>query len=76
MDGRGRALDHVFVERLWRTVQYEEVYLRDYQTVRDARQGLGHDLTFNNHEQLHQALDYRTPAGAYRGVSMPPLVTG
>jgi putative transposase len=56
MDGRGRALDNVFVERLWRTVKYEEVYLRDYQTVRDAWQGLGQYFAFYNQERLHQAL--------------------
>jgi putative transposase len=67
MDGRGRALDSVFVERLWRTVKSEEVYLRDYQSVRDARQGLTGDFAFYNHERLHQALGYRTPAAVYHG---------
>jgi putative transposase len=76
MDGRGRALDNVFVERLWRTVKYEEVYLRDCQTVGDARQGLGRYFAFYNQERLHQALGYRTPAGAYRGIGRQPLVTG
>jgi putative transposase len=66
MDGRGRALDNVFVERLWRTVKYEEVYVRDYQSVQDARQGLGHYFAFYNEERLHQALGYRTPAAVYR----------
>jgi len=65
MDGRGRALDNVFVERLWRTVKYEEVYLKDYTTVREARQGLDQYFTFYNHERLHQALSYRTPAAVY-----------
>ena len=65
MDGRGRALDNVFVERLWRTVKYEEVYLKDYTTVREARQGLGQYCTFYNHERLHQALGYRTPVAVY-----------
>ena len=65
MDGRGRALDHVFVERLWRTVKYEEVYLKDYTTVREARQSLGEYFTFYNHERLHQALGYQTPAAVY-----------
>ena len=64
-DGRGRALDNVFVERLWRTVKSEEVYLRDYQSVRDARQGLTSFFGFYNHERLHQALGYRTPATVY-----------
>jgi putative transposase len=65
MDGRGRALDNVFVERLWRTVKYEEVYLKDYTTVREARQGLGAYFTFYNNERLHQALGYQTPAAVY-----------
>ncbi len=67
MDGRGRALDNVFVERLWRTVKYEEVYLRDYQSVWDARQGLAGYFAFYNKQRLHQALGYRTPATVYWG---------
>ena len=67
LDGRGRALDNVFVERLWRSVKYEEVYLREYNTVREARQGLGRYFGFYNEERLHQALGYRTPAAVYRG---------
>jgi putative transposase len=65
MDGRGRALDNVFVERLWRTVKYEEVYLKDYASVREARQGLGEYFTFYNHKRLHQALGYQTPVSVY-----------
>ena len=65
MDGRGRALDNVCVERLWRTVKYEEVYLKDYTSVWDARQGLGEYFTFYNHVRLHQALGYQTPAAVY-----------
>ena len=67
MDGRGRALDNVFVERLWRSVKYEEVYLRDYQSVWDARQSLARYFGFYNGERLHQALGYRTPAAVYHG---------
>ena len=67
MDGRGRALDNVFVERLWRTVKYEEVYVRDYQSVGDARQHLARYFVFYNRERLHQALGYRTPAAIYHG---------
>lgn len=66
MDGRGRALDNIFVERLWRSVKYEEVYLQDYRQVPDARHGLGHYFQFYNCERLHQALDYQTPAAVYR----------
>ena len=65
MDGRGRALDNVFVERLWRTVTYEEVYVKDSTTVWEARQGLEQYFTFYNHERLHQALGSQTPAAVY-----------
>jgi putative transposase len=65
MDGRGRALDNVFVERLWRSVKYEEVYLHDYGTVPNARAALGRYFQFYNHERPHQALAYRTPAEVY-----------
>jgi putative transposase len=64
-DGRGRALDNVFVERLWRSVKYEEVYIKDYSSVPEAVRNLGTYFTFYNHERLHQALDYRTPAQVY-----------
>lgn len=64
-DGRGRALDNIFVERLWRSVKYEEVYIKDYQTVPDAVRGLRDYFAFYNHERLHQALDYQTPAQVY-----------
>jgi putative transposase len=67
MDGRGRALDNVFVERLWRSVKYEEVYLKDYTSVAEARQGLGGYFAFYNQERLHQDLGYRTPARVYLG---------
>ncbi len=65
MDGRGRALDNIFVERLWRTVKYEEVYLKDYLTVRDAITSLSAYFRFYNHERPHQSLGYRTPAAVY-----------
>ncbi len=67
MDGRGRALDNVFVERLWRTVKYEEVYVHDYLTGEECHAGLSAYLRFYCEERLHQALGYRTPAEAYRG---------
>ena len=67
MDGRGRALEHVCVERLWRSVTYEEIYVRDYQSVWDARQHLARYFAFYNDERLHQALGYRTPAVVYHG---------
>ena len=65
MDGKGRALDNIFTERLWRTVKYEEVYLHEYLSPREARQALTRYFAFYNQERLHQALDYRTPAEVY-----------
>ena len=65
MDGRGRALDNIFVERLWRSVKYECVYLRQFETVSQARAGLKEYFEFYNHERLHQSLDYHTPAQVY-----------
>jgi putative transposase len=67
MDGRGRALDNVFIERLWRSVKYEEVYLNDYQGALAAVSGLSGYFRFYNHERLHQSLGYRTPAVVYHG---------
>jgi putative transposase len=67
MDGRGRALDNVFVERLWRSVKYEEVYLQDYGGMGDAQRGLGRYFPFYNEERPHQALGYQTPRGVYGG---------
>jgi putative transposase len=65
MDGRGRCLDNVFTERLWRSVKYEEVYLKDYQEFADAQHGLGRYFRHYNRERPHQGLDYRTPAEIY-----------
>lgn len=65
-DGRGRALDNIFVERLWRSVKYEEVYLKDYRNVREAISGLKSYFDFYNGERLHQSLDYKTPESVYR----------
>lgn len=65
MDGRGRALDNIFVERLWRSVKYEEVYLKDYQDVRAAKDGLGSYFRFYNAERPHQSLGDATPSEVY-----------
>lgn len=65
MDSKGRALDNIFTERLWRTVKYEEVYLHDYTSPRDARQKLSNYFEFYNQKRIHQALEYRTPAEVY-----------
>jgi putative transposase len=74
MDGKGRAVDNIFTERLWRTIKYEEVYLHDYTSPREARQGIRQYLTFYNQERPHQSLDYCTPAEFYfqtEGSSVP-----
>lgn len=67
MDSKGRALDNIFTERLWRTIKYEEVYLHEYGSPKAARQGLQRYLEFYNHQRLHQALNYQTPAEVYFG---------
>lgn len=61
MDGKGRALDNVFVERLWRALKYEDIYLKDYLSVKEARQGIDKYFCFYNNERLHQSLGYRCP---------------
>lgn len=65
MDGRGRALDNVFIERLWRTIKYEEIYLKDYDTVDELYEGLTHYFAFYHDERPHQSLTNRTPAAVY-----------
>lgn len=65
MDGRGRAVDNIFVERLWRSVKYEEVYLKDYLTMGEAASNLGGYFSFYDNVRLHQALDYRTPVAVF-----------
>lgn len=65
MDSKGRALDNIFVERLWRSVKYEEVYLNEYASPRQARERINAYLEFYNYRRLHQALDYHTPAEVY-----------
>jgi putative transposase len=67
MDGKGRCLDNIFVERLWRSLKYEEVYLHAYQGMVDGRLGIGRWFGFYNEERSHQALGYRTPGEIYRG---------
>ena len=67
MDGRGRWMDNIFNERLWRSLKYEEVYLKDYENFRAAREGIGQYLSFYNSERLHQSLEYKTPAEVYFG---------
>ena len=62
MDGRGRALDNVFIERLWRSVKYEHIYLYEYAMVPELEKGLNNYFTFYNYERPHQSLSYQTPA--------------
>ena len=65
MDGKGRALDNIFVERLWRSVKYESVYLNRWETVHEAQTGLKKYFDFYNYERPHQSLNYKTPWGLY-----------
>jgi putative transposase len=69
MDGKGRAMDNIFVERLWRTVKYENIYLNSYGTIPKVQFGLGDYFEFYNNDRLHQALNYLTPAEVYTGIS-------
>ena len=65
MDGKGRALDNIFVERLWRTVKYEDIYIREYETVPSVREGIDKYFEFYNHQRYHESLGYKTPAAIY-----------
>jgi len=67
MDGKGRVTDNIFTERLWRTLKYEEVYIKDYQNVWEARQGISNYMSFYNQERPHQSLGNKTPAEVYFG---------
>jgi len=70
MDGRGRALDNIFVERLWRSVKYENVYLKGYETIPDAEAGLREYFDFYNLQRHHQSLAYKTPWLVYSGLEV------
>jgi putative transposase len=65
MDGKGRFLDNIFIERLWRSLKYEEVFIKAYGSAREARLGIGRWLAFYNDDRPHQALDYRTPRAVF-----------
>lgn len=65
MDGRGRAMDNIFTERFWRSLKYEEVYLKDYATVLEAKENIHEYIQFYNYERKHQSLNYKTPAEIY-----------
>jgi putative transposase len=68
MDGRGRMLDNIFIERFWRSLKYEEVYIKSYENVRECRKSLNEYMNFYNQKRLHQSLNYLTPCEVYRGV--------
>ena len=65
MDGKGRALDNIYVERLWRSLKYEDIYLNDYESVRELRRGVARYLSFYNTRRFHQSLGYQTPDDVY-----------
>lgn len=65
MDSKGRAMDNIFNERFWRTIKYEDVYIKQYRTPKETRIGIGQYIDFYNNQRLHQALDYKTPAESY-----------
>lgn len=71
MDARGRVFDNIFIERLWRSVKYEEVYLHDYASTKEAKEKLGVYLNFYDFARHHQSLDYKTPAQVYFGKDWP-----
>ena len=73
MDGRGRVFDNIFVERFWRSVKYENVYLHGYQTIPETWEGLGSYFEFFNNGRFHQALDYKTPLEMHSGVYSLPV---
>jgi putative transposase len=75
-DGRGRALDNVFVERLWRSVKYEDIYIKDYERVCELESGLGAYFRFYDEDRPHQSLDYRTPGEVYRAGAKGKLIGG
>lgn len=72
MDGKGRALDNIITERLWRSLKYEEVYLKEYANPREARKGIDNYFEFYNQERPHQSLDYQTPASVYSSSMIHP----
>jgi len=80
MDGRGRVFDNIFIERLWRTVKYENIYVQGYETIMDVRDGLKEYFDFYDTERLHQSLEYQTPWEVYSGLKFvlpeknPPLL--
>lgn len=76
MDGRGRVFDNIFIERLWRTVKYSNIYVHEYSTMMDAHDGLGLYFNVYNTERIHQSLDYQTPWEVYSGIKFCPPAQG
>ena len=76
MDGRGRVFDNIFIERLWRTVKYSNIYVHEYASMLDAHAGLGKYFNEYNTERLHQSLDYQTPWEVYSGIKFCPPAPG
>ena len=74
LDGRGRVFDNIFIERLWRTVKYGNIYVQEYQTILDVKQGLKTYFNLYNTERLHQSLEYQTPGEVYSGLKFRALV--
>lgn len=72
MDGRGRAFDNIFIERLWRTVKYNNIYINEYQTITDVRNGLKEYFALYNMDRIHQSLNYQTPWEVYSGIKFSP----
>ena len=71
MDGKGRYLDNIFVERLWRSLKYEEIYLHPYDSLTEAREGIGRYFRFYNDARPHTKLGYQTPAAFYDSMPRP-----
>ena len=70
MDSKGRALDNILCERFWRSVKYEEVFLKEYNSVREAKDAIHKYIIFYNHERIHQSLNYFTPHEVYNGIKI------
>jgi len=74
MDEKNRALDNIYVERLWRSLKYEDIYIKQYESVRELRDGVARYFRFYNTERFHQSLDYRTPDEMYQSFQVVDLV--
>ena len=73
MDGKNRALDNIYVERLWRSLKYEDIYIKQYESVRDLRQGIDRYFRFYNTERFHQGIGYLTPDEMYQSFQIADL---